>query len=77
MCKHELKYCPRCSASFECRVGDIAHCQCNSVKLTGPEQQYIADKYNDCICATCMIALQSEYNIAHREVQLKIFFNGR
>ncbi|MDW8286938.1 MAG: hypothetical protein RMJ89_02605 [Flammeovirgaceae bacterium] len=29
--KHELLTCPRCHKLFECKVGNVAHCQCNIV----------------------------------------------
>lgn len=60
MCKHEEKTCPRCNITFECKVGDIAHCQCSSIHLTEAEARFIADKFNDCICAGCMSAIKEE-----------------
>ncbi len=77
MGKHEEKYCPHCKATFECKVGDITHCQCYGIKFTEAEKRFIAAKYADCLCVSCMLALQSEYNIAQRALQLKVFFNGR
>lgn len=63
MCKHEEKYCPCCNAKFECKVGDIAHCQCNDVQLNEEQIKFIAEKFTDCLCAACMKAMKSEYNI--------------
>ena len=68
MCKHEEKNCPRCSNPFECKVGDIAHCQCNSIKLNEGESKFIAEKFIDCLCAACMKVMKSEYNILQREM---------
>ncbi|MEO1009879.1 MAG: cysteine-rich CWC family protein [Bacteroidota bacterium] len=31
---YEPKNCPRCGASFECKPGSIANCQCTQVQLT-------------------------------------------
>jgi Cysteine-rich CWC len=77
MCKHEEKSCPRCKIIFECKVGDIPHCQCYAVKLLDDERDFINKRFNDCLCAGCMKAMQSEYNILQRELQLKVFFTGR
>jgi len=52
--KHETKYCLRCKASFECKVGDVVNCQCNTVVLS-PETQLFLDGTNfDCLCAACL-----------------------
>lgn len=77
MCKHEEKYCPRCGNSFECKVGDITHCQCYGIALTDKENDFISNKFTDCLCAGCMKAMKSEYNILQRELQLKVFSQGR
>lgn len=63
MAKHEEKYCPRCNALFECKVGSISLCQCTKVKVSQEQREYFNKQYNDCLCATCMKELQSEYNI--------------
>ncbi|MBX2972863.1 MAG: cysteine-rich CWC family protein [Flavobacteriales bacterium] len=52
---HEEKYCPRCGGPFICMVGNIAECQCSTVKLDGPQRQHIAERYDDCLCAKCMV----------------------
>lgn len=36
-------------------------CQCFSVKLSEREQEYIAFKYDGCLCAACMLDLKVEY----------------
>jgi Cysteine-rich CWC len=77
MCKHEEKNCPRCGTFFECKVGDIPHCQCYVIKLSDDERDFISKKFTDCLCANCIKALKSEYNILKRELQLKVFFTGR
>ena len=55
--KHETKICPRCGNKFECKLGDILHCQCYSVQLTPEQRLILAEQYEDCLCASCMIAL--------------------
>ena len=77
MCKHEEKNCPRCKASFECKVGHIPHCQCYAVKLSDVEREFISKRFTDCLCANCMKAMKSDYNILQGELQLKISFTGR
>jgi Cysteine-rich CWC len=61
MCKHEQKNCPRCNAVFECKPGDITHCQCNEIKLSEAAAKFIADKYADCLCAVCIKEMRDEY----------------
>lgn len=73
MQKHEQKNCPRCNTLFECKVGDIAHCQCSSVALSLEETAFIEDRYSDCLCAGCLKDLQNKY-IFFKE---KFLFNGR
>jgi hypothetical protein len=77
MCKHEEKNCPSCNIAFECKVGDIPHCQCYAVKLSDDERDFIAKRFTECLCASCMLALKNEYNTLQRELQIKIFFTGR
>jgi hypothetical protein len=60
--KHEQKPCPRCGASFECKVGNVVLCQCASVELSPEEQAWIQARYDDCLCAACMKALQQEHH---------------
>lgn len=62
MPKHEVKYCPRCNESFECKVGSIELCQCSQINLTAEEINFIQSLYDDCICLTCMKVLKSEYH---------------
>jgi hypothetical protein len=60
MPQHESKNCPRCSRNFECKVGNIAECQCSQVNLTHEERVFIEEKYIDCLCGQCLQALQFE-----------------
>ena len=63
MIKHETKNCPRCEKGFECKSGDITNCQCETVELLQHHREHIAAEYTDCLCAGCMKAIRSEYNI--------------
>jgi hypothetical protein len=53
----EPKYCPRCQAPFECKVGNISQCQCNGIRLTAEDKDYIASNYTDCLCRACLLAI--------------------
>ena len=59
MCKHEEKLCPRCKAAFECKVGDITHCQCYGIGLTAEEKAFLEERYSDCLCRNCLLELKS------------------
>ena len=66
--KHEIKHCPRCSKTFECKVGNIPACQCRAPKLSYEERVYIESKYTDCLCKNCLEALQFEYKLVRNHV---------
>lgn len=67
MCKHEDKYCPRCHTLFECKAGSIMICQCNTIQLSVEERAYVGSKFEDCLCAGCLAALQKEYILRKEE----------
>jgi hypothetical protein len=58
MCKHEEKYCPRCKSAFECKVGDIAQCQCFGIGLSLEEKTFLEERYEDCLCRNCLLELK-------------------
>ncbi|MCX7997715.1 MAG: cysteine-rich CWC family protein [Leptospiraceae bacterium] len=51
--KHEPKKCSRCGIIFECKVGDVANCQCN-LPLQKETIDFLRQNYNDCLCANCL-----------------------
>ena len=55
--------CPRCHASFECRVDAIHLCQCRHVELDTKERAYIAERFDDCLCASCIEEMKKEYRV--------------
>jgi len=61
--KHEAKTCPRCKRPFECKVGDISHCQCSSFVLSAEEVSFIQQRYNDCLCGACLADLQNKQTL--------------
>jgi hypothetical protein len=58
---HEMKYCPRCLASFECKPGNVAQCQCFDVELSRGEKEFISARYDDCLCKNCLLDMKMEY----------------
>lgn len=60
MPEHEQKQCPRCGKGFECKSGSVTLCQCQGVNLTPQQLEYIAARYDDCLCRACLEALRAE-----------------
>lgn len=71
MPSHESKNCPRCKLNFECKVGSILQCQCSSVFLTQAEQDYVNTRYDDCLCVSCLVEVQSECSIFNHDKKLQ------
>ncbi len=65
---HETKQCARCSRNFECKVGNIAECQCTQVQLTYEERLFIEEKYTDCLCGQCLQTLQFQYKLYRNRI---------
>jgi hypothetical protein len=61
MCMHEEKICPRCQMEFECKLGTITECQCNGITLNDEERAFIEERYDDCLCRSCLVELKSRY----------------
>lgn len=62
MPNHETKQCQRCKKSFECKSGSILLCQCQTIVLEQAHLDYIAEKYDDCLCASCLLILRTEFD---------------
>lgn len=60
---HEQKKCSRCNALFECKIGNIADCQCNEIQLSYEERAFIENKFVDCLCIDCLHVLRYEYQM--------------
>ena len=52
--KHEEKICQRCKDSFECKMGDIANCQCSAVQISQATSDFLATTNYDCLCQKCL-----------------------
>jgi len=61
MIKHEIIYCERCGTGIQCKANSFTKCQCAAVQLNLNEVQYIAENYEGCMCARCLLELQEEY----------------
>lgn len=59
MQKHEVKKCPRCGQTFECRSGDILKCQCFGISINDTLQKHIAQHYDECLCRNCLAEARS------------------
>lgn len=56
------KYCPGCNNVFECKAGTIADCQCSSIKMNEQERSFLAQHYQDCLCAAaCLLKMKAAY----------------
>jgi hypothetical protein len=55
--KHEIKTCPRCGLSFECKLNNPVHCGCARVHLSDDLLLRIQEQYPDCLCTACLTAL--------------------
>lgn len=62
MCKHEHINCPCCQRIFECKTGTISQCQCMNINLDAGEREYIAKRYDSCLCIDCMRLMKKEYH---------------
>jgi len=61
MPQHEIKHCPRCGHSFECKQGSILLCQCSEVTFTQEELAWLQSQYQDCLCLQCLKLLKAEF----------------
>jgi hypothetical protein len=60
----ETKYhtvCERCKQPFICNAANIADCDCSKVRLSNEEISYIAKRYSNCVCNTCLLHLKDEF----------------
>lgn len=67
---HEQRKCPRCGNAFECKPGNITECQCFGITLSDAQRLWIEQRYNDCLCRTCLQYLQQEVNLFREKHRL-------
>jgi hypothetical protein len=51
--KNEIKICPKCKIEFECKVSDVANCQCH-VEINEATKVFLAKTSFDCLCVSCL-----------------------
>lgn len=71
MACHETKYCPRCQAQFECKVGNVTECQCYGISFEEKEKEYIDRNYQDCLCRNCLLSVKREMQFKPAEEKMK------
>ena len=59
--KTETKTCPRCGAGFECNNYNIMKCECAQIPLNSLSRQWISERYNDCLCISCLEKIAKEH----------------
>jgi hypothetical protein len=52
--KHEIKICPHCARQFECKVGDVVNCQCNTITLSVETHNFLEKTDFGCLCVSCL-----------------------
>lgn len=57
---HEIKSCPRCFQLFQCKAGSITQCDCVTIMLSEEETTFIASRYKDCLCLSCLKDLKNK-----------------
>lgn len=67
------KTCGHCHASFSCKVNDISHCDCQSVKLSQNELAFIKLNYTDCLCPNCLGNVKSFFSKVQTLALLLLF----
>ena len=58
--KKMQKICPVCGNAFECKNDDILKCECARVMLSSEARSYISKHYNDCLCVSCLRAINEK-----------------
>ncbi|MEM0953421.1 MAG: cysteine-rich CWC family protein [Pseudomonadota bacterium] len=62
MPRHEQIQCPRCGQEFECKLGSITICHCSEVKLSAEQRSYIAERWDRCLCHTCLLEIKALFD---------------
>ncbi|MDH5396446.1 MAG: cysteine-rich CWC family protein [Gammaproteobacteria bacterium] len=77
MPEHEKKQCPRCQQGFECKSGSILLCQCAGVELSAEQLEFTSTRYDDCLCAACLLELRTEFNALSHYETIQAILSGR
>jgi predicted nucleic acid binding AN1-type Zn finger protein len=49
--------CPRCGGGFHCGAADPGPCACGTVTLSAELQRALRERYDGCLCLTCLVEL--------------------
>ncbi|MCG6896684.1 MAG: cysteine-rich CWC family protein [Thiocapsa sp.] len=55
--KHELKVCPRCGATFECKANRPSQCACAAILIPERVLDELQLRYSDCLCVRCLVEI--------------------
>ncbi|WP_354001272.1 cysteine-rich CWC family protein [uncultured Methylophaga sp.] len=61
VCKHEPVACPRCGDEFVCKPGAVPICHCFEVKLSKEQREWIAERWEGCLCGSCLHTVAEEF----------------
>lgn len=75
-----MKHCARCRTLFECKMGDVANCQCNSVEISEEAREFLkGTSYDDCLCRNCMAEIDQmvKFRLQHSfPIQRELMVEG-
>ncbi|WP_037993050.1 cysteine-rich CWC family protein [Teredinibacter turnerae] len=63
MPQHQTETCPRCQQTFECKMGSITLCHCSTVALNKAQRDYIAKRWDTCLCHACLLAIAADTSL--------------
>lgn len=67
MPKYEVKICEKCTATFECQVGDTCSCQGSKVVMSAATIQFLEQTDFDCLCENCLTLLNQKWVALEKE----------
>ena len=71
------KKCNRCGALFVCTPEDVTACHCSKVDLTFEETRYIAGRFGECLCHTCLLELKQQHHTLQRPKAIFSWSGGK
>jgi hypothetical protein len=57
----DIKICPVCKNSFECKAGSMERCLCTTVTLSEDVRDYLRTRFDDCLCIECLKMSKAEH----------------
>lgn len=71
------KECPGCHTLFQCKPYAIQACDCSKIELSFEETQFIASRFKDCVCNSCLLELKQEYQSMHKPKAIFSWSGGK